>query len=45
VSAKRGDRVAPPPRAAEWDLRFADFPAARGWEELCRHAPGNTRDG
>lgn len=44
MSAKRGDRVAPPARAAEWEVRYADTKAARGWEELCRQAPGNTRD-
>jgi hypothetical protein len=44
VSPKRGDRVAPPPRAAEWEVRYADSKAAHGWEELCRQAPGNTRD-
>jgi len=44
VSPKRGDRVAPPPRAAEWDVRYADSQAAKGWEALARHAAGNTRD-
>ncbi len=42
--AKRGDRVAPPPRKAEWDLRFGDSDAADGWEDLCKQAPGPTRD-
>jgi hypothetical protein len=42
VSPKRGDRVAPPPSSSEWDLRFGDSAAANGWEELCRHVPGNT---
>ena len=42
--AKRGDRVAPPPRASEWDLRFGDGAAACGWDDLCRQAPGPTRD-
>jgi len=44
VSPKRRDRVAPPPRQDEWDLRFGENDAARGWDELCRQAPGNTRD-
>jgi hypothetical protein len=43
VSPKRGDRAAPPPRPDEFDLRFANTEAAKGWDELCRHAPGNTR--
>ncbi len=42
--AKRGERVAPPPRAHEWDLRFGDGAAADGWDDLCRQAPGPTRD-
>ncbi len=37
---KRGDRVAPPPRPGECDLRFADSSAADGWDRLCSHAPG-----
>lgn len=37
---KRGDRVAPPPGPTEWDLRFADTAAARGWDELCAVAAG-----
>ncbi|MGH3212404.1 MAG: hypothetical protein ACRDNO_32030 [Trebonia sp.] len=44
MSAKRGDRVAPTPRPGDWDVRFADNEAARGWEELGRQAPGNTFD-
>jgi hypothetical protein len=44
VTPKRGDRVAPPPVDDEWDLRFADQAAAKGWEDLARHAPGNTRE-
>lgn len=43
MSPKRGDRVAPPARADEYDLRFGTSEAAKGWEELCRQAPGNTR--
>jgi hypothetical protein len=44
VSPKRGDRVAPPPGPEEWEIRFHTNEAAKGWEELCRQAPGNTRD-
>ncbi len=42
--AKRGERVAPPPRVGEWELRFATGEAATGWEELCAQAPGPARD-
>ena len=42
MSAKRGDRVAPPPGPGEWDVRFLENVAIKGWEELCRQAPGNT---
>ncbi|MGH3171891.1 MAG: hypothetical protein ACRDN0_39285 [Trebonia sp.] len=44
MSPKRGDRVAPPPGTGEWDVRFLDNESAKGWEDLCRQAPGNTRD-
>jgi hypothetical protein len=43
MSPKRSDRVAPPPEPGGWDLLFASNEAARGWEELCRQAPANTR--
>jgi hypothetical protein len=43
VSPKRGDRAAPPPRPDEYDLRFADTEAAKGWDQLCRQAAGNAR--
>lgn len=39
---KRGDRVAPPRRPGGWEARFAASDAAKGWEELCRVARGNT---
>jgi hypothetical protein len=42
VSPKRGERVAPPPGPGEWDIRFQASEAAKGWEELCQQAPGNT---
>jgi len=41
---KRGDRVPPPPRPGEWELRFATSDAASGWEDLCAQAVGPTRD-
>jgi hypothetical protein len=44
MSPKRGDRVAPPPGPDDWDIRFRNNDAAKGWEELCRQAPGNTLD-
>jgi hypothetical protein len=43
VSAKRGDRAAPPPRPGGYGVRFASNDAAKGWEELCRQAAANTR--
>ncbi|WP_326560628.1 hypothetical protein [Micromonospora sp. NBC_01796] len=43
MSPKRGDRVAPPPTGAEYDLRFANSSAADGWEDLARQAPANLR--
>jgi hypothetical protein len=43
-AAKRGGRVAPPPPPEGYMLRFASNEAATGWEELCRQAPGNTRE-
>ena len=43
MSPRRGDRVAPPPRQDEYDLRFANNDATKGWEELCREAPANAR--
>jgi hypothetical protein len=43
--AKRGERVAPPPRAGTWDLIHATGEAATGRGELSRQAPGPTRDG
>jgi hypothetical protein len=44
VSPKRRDRVAPPAGPSEWEVRFGTAEAAKGWDELCSHAPGNTRD-
>ena len=42
--AKRGERVAPPPRADEWELVFGTNEAANGWQDLVRQAPGPTRE-
>jgi hypothetical protein len=39
---RRGDRAAPPARAGEWTIIFADNAAASGWEDLFTAAPGNT---
>jgi hypothetical protein len=44
MSAKRGDRVAPPAGPGEWEVLFGTNDAAKGWLELCAQAPGNTRD-
>lgn len=41
---KRGDRAAPPARADEFELVFADNAAAKGWEQLARQYPGPLRD-
>jgi len=42
VSAKRGDRVAPPAPAGQWEVVFGTSEAAKGWADLCAQAPGNT---
>ena len=42
MPAKRGDRVAPPPRPEGWDVRFATNDAAKGWEDLYQVARSNT---
>lgn len=44
MSPQRRDRVAPPAAAGEWEVRFANNDAVKGWEQLCRHAPGPTKD-
>jgi mRNA-degrading endonuclease RelE of RelBE toxin-antitoxin system len=44
VSPKRRDRVAPPSIDDEWNVRFATSEAAKGWDDLCTQATGNTRD-
>lgn len=38
----RGARVAPPRGEGEYDVRFADSTAEKGWEELCQQAVSNT---
>ncbi len=43
MSPKRLDRVAPPPVAGEWEVRFGTSEAAKGWEELCAQARASTR--
>jgi hypothetical protein len=40
---KRRERVAPPPRRGQWDLRYGTSDAAKGWEKVCAAAPGNAR--
>ncbi len=42
MSPKRRDPVAPPPGPEELQIRFHTNEAIKGWEELCRQAPGNT---
>ena len=43
MSPKRGERAAPPPGPDEWDIRFANGEAAKGWAQLGAQAAGNTR--
>ncbi|QBI55353.1 hypothetical protein EKD16_17945 [Streptomonospora litoralis] len=43
MGSRDRDRVPPPSVHKEWDLRFGKNDAKKGWEELCRCAPGNTR--
>jgi CubicO group peptidase (beta-lactamase class C family) len=42
VTGGRGDRVAPPAGSDDWEVRFGNNEAAKGWEELCRCASANT---
>lgn len=44
MSPKRKDPVAPPPIGREWDVRFGTSEAAKGWPELAKQAPKNTRE-
>ncbi|HEX8933670.1 MAG TPA: hypothetical protein VF788_05670 [Pseudonocardiaceae bacterium] len=44
MSPKRGGRVAFPAGAREWEVRFGNTTAAKGWENPCQQAPGNTRE-
>src|SRR5262249_55194964 len=41
MPSKRGERAAPPPRPTDWDVLLHSTEAAKGWDELCRTAPGN----
>jgi hypothetical protein len=43
VSPKRGDPVAPPPIEGEWEVKFGDNDAAKGWSDLCVEARTRTR--
>jgi hypothetical protein len=42
LAPKRKDRVAPPPKQGQWDLRYHSSDAVAGWDDLCRQAPGPT---
>ena len=44
MSPRRGERVAPPAGPEDYDIRYDNNDAARGWEELCRLFPENTLD-
>jgi hypothetical protein len=35
--------VASPAAEGEWEILYGNNDAAKGWEDLCRTAPGNTR--
>ena len=35
--------MAPPAAEGEWEILYGNNDAAKGWEDLCRTAPGNTR--
>lgn len=43
MSPKKGDRATRPPEPGRYTLKFATNDAAKGWEELCRQVPSNTR--
>jgi hypothetical protein len=43
MSPKRRDRVAPPPVASEWEVKFGTNDAAKGWNSLCSAARSRTR--
>jgi hypothetical protein len=40
---KRKERIAPPPTAGGWDLRYANNDAVKGWEQICADASSNAR--
>ena len=44
MSPKRLDRVAPPPVKGEWEVKFAENQAAKGWGDLCSRAADKTRE-
>lgn len=42
---KRLDPVAPPPVGDEWEVKFGDTQAAKGWNDLCAsNAKAKTRE-
>jgi hypothetical protein len=43
VSPKRGERAAPPAVGSEFEVRFGNSDAAKGWDHLAQQAPGNLR--
>lgn len=42
MTGRRKERVAPPPGADEWDVRYANNEAPKGWDALSTHAPRAT---
>ncbi len=43
MSPRRNDPVAPPPVEGEWQIRFSNNDAAKGWQELENRAANNLR--
>lgn len=43
MNTKRGQRMAPPAGADQWEVRCARSDAGKGWDELCQQAPNNAR--
>ncbi|KUF19725.1 hypothetical protein AT728_05060 [Streptomyces silvensis] len=36
MTPPRGHRAAPPAPEGQWEVRFSDAAAAKGWEDLCQ---------
>lgn len=42
MSGKRGERVAPPAGAGQYEVKYGCNEAGKGWEDLCQQAPTNA---